>query len=142
VDGSLGDGLITVWKSKADVMEVLGAFDVNGGAGKPRILQLQVAWAASKEDARMAAWQNWRNAAAPPEFLAELKLPGDFDAVTRDIAPGEMDKVIPLIVHAEELLALIDAAGSCGFHEIYIHNISLDQEGFLEFMAREVFPYL
>jgi len=140
--GSWADGLITVWKSKAAVMEVLDAFDVNGGAGKPRVLQLQVAWATNKEVARIAAWQNWRNAAAPSNCLAELKLPRDFDAVTRDIVPEEMDKVIPLIVHGEELLALIDTAGSCGFDEIYIHNVSLDQEGFLWFMAREVFPYL
>jgi probable non-F420 flavinoid oxidoreductase len=140
--GSWADGLITVWKSKAEVMKVLDAFDSNGGAGKPRVLQLQVAWATSKEDARLAAWQNWRNAAAPPDCLAELKKPRDFDAVTRDIRPEEMDEVIPLIVHGAELLALIEAAGLCGFDDVYIHNVSLDQEGFLEFMAREVFPCL
>ncbi|MBW6425203.1 LLM class flavin-dependent oxidoreductase [Rhizobium sp. XQZ8] len=110
--------------------------------GKPRVLQLQVAWATNKEEARIAAWQNWRNAAAPPDCLAELKLPRDFDAVTRGMAPEEIEDVIPLIVHGEELLALIGAAGSCGFEEIYIHNVSLDQEGFLWFMAREVIPYL
>jgi probable non-F420 flavinoid oxidoreductase len=140
--GSWADGLITIRKPKDELMEMVAAFRNNGGAGKPMALQLQLSWAATRDEARQIAWQQWRNAAATPDKLADLRRPEDFDKVTDDVTPEQMEDVMPLITQADELLAVIEEYRPCGFGELYIHNVSRDQEGFIQFMAREVLPAL
>lgn len=140
--GSWVEGLVTVRKPARELRNLVERFRVGGGNEKPLALQLQVSWAANKEDARLAAWDQWRNAAAPSACLADLRLPEDFDAATSDVKPEDIDDVIPLITNGDELLEIIDEAASCGFEEVFIHNVSRDQVGFLRFMERTVLPYL
>ena len=90
----------------------------------------------------MAAWYEWRNAAIKPDVLAELRSPSEFDAASRDVTPQEMKEFIPLITRGDELLDLVEECTSCGFDEIYIHNVSRDQLGFMNFMAEQVFRKL
>jgi probable non-F420 flavinoid oxidoreductase len=140
--GTWAEGLITVPKPKPDLERILRAFKNNGGQGKPLALQLQVAWAESKQEARLAAWDQWRHIAVPTQTLAQLERPEDFDASVRDVRPEEMDDLIPLIDRSDELVQIIRDYTSLGFSEIYIHNISRDQLGFIRFMKDEVLPAL
>ncbi|MGN7295403.1 TIGR03885 family FMN-dependent LLM class oxidoreductase [Rhizobium sp. SAFR-030] len=140
--GSWADGLITVRKSVDDLRRIVQLFRSGGGHGKPLALQLQVAWAENKENARAAAWDQWRNAAAPPACLADLRRPEDFDYATRDVDLEDIDNVIPLITDGDELVEIISDVASCDFGEVFIHNVSRDQLGFLAFMKRQVLPYL
>lgn len=137
--GKWADGLVTVRKPVNELKRVVEAFRSSGGAGKPLALQLQVSWAPTVVEARMAAWHEWRNAAVKSDLLAELRTPAEFDAESRDVTPEKMDELIPLVTRGHELLDLIDEGASCGFDEIYIHNVSRNQRGFLNFMAKEVF---
>jgi probable non-F420 flavinoid oxidoreductase len=139
--GSWSDGLVTVRKPHDQLKELVMRFRSGGGEGKPLALQLQVAWAQSKEEARLTAWNEWRNAAAPPDRLADLAMPADFEKATERVEPDEMEEVIPLITRGEELLEIIDEVSSCGFHEVYIHSVSRDQRGFLTFMESQVLPF-
>jgi probable non-F420 flavinoid oxidoreductase len=139
--GSWAEGLVTVRKPAPELRNLVERFRVGGGNEKPLALQLQVSWAANKEDARLGAWDQWRNAAAPSACLADLQLPEDFDAATSNVKPEDIDDVIPLITNGDELLEIIDEAASCGFEEVFIHNVSRDQVGFLRFMERTVLPY-
>lgn len=86
--GDWDDGLITVRKSKQSMQELVGRFENNGGGCKPLVLQLQVSWAASKEE---AAWEQWRSAAVPPTVLADLKRPKDFEEFTKNLRPEDVD---------------------------------------------------
>lgn len=136
--GKWADGLVTVRKPVKEMKRVVEAFRSSGGSGKPLALQLQVSWAPTVDEARMAAWHEWRNAAVKSDLLAELRTPVEFDAEARDVTPEEMDELIPLITRGYELLDLIDEGASCGFDEIYIHNVSRNQRGFLNFMTEQV----
>ena len=62
--------------------------------------------------------------------------------MTATVRPDEVDEVIPLITRSYQLLDIIEDCSSCGFEEIYIHNVSRDQRAFLNFMARSVLPEL
>lgn len=99
-------------------------------------------WALNEGDARNAAWEEWRSAAVPADCLAELKTPEEFDAVTAAVRPEEIDEVIPLISRADQLLDILQECASCGFDEIYIHNVSRDQYAFMDFMRNAVLPEL
>ena len=140
--GEWADGLVTVKKPADEMKRIVEAFRASGGRGKPLALQLQVSWAPTLDEARMAAWHEWRNAAIKPDVLAELRSPSEFDAASRDVTPQEMKEFIPLITRGDELLDLVEECTSCGFDEIYIHNVSRDQLGFMNFTAEQVFRKL
>lgn len=76
-------------------------------------------------------WHEWRNAAVKPHLLAELKTPAEFDAASRGVTLEETDNFIPLITRGTELFDLVEECASCGFEEVYIHNVSRDQHGFI-----------
>jgi len=136
--GEWADGLVTVRKPMNEMKQMVEAFRTSGGAKKPVALQVQVSWAPTIDEARMAAWHEWRNAAVSPDLLAELKSPVEFDAVSRDVSPEELAEFIPLVTNGRDLLDLIEESTACGFDEVYIHNVSRDQLGFMRFMAEEV----
>jgi hypothetical protein len=129
-----------VRKERAELAEIVERFRAGGGKDRPLALQIQISWAQNLEEARIAAWEQWRNAAAPPSCLAELRTPDDFDAVTQTVKPEDIGDVIPLITQPDELLEIIHECRSCGFGEIYIHNVSRNQLDFFRFMKREVLP--
>ncbi|OLP59753.1 LLM class F420-dependent oxidoreductase [Xaviernesmea oryzae] len=138
--GSWADGLITVRKAPNELAQIVEGFRAFSGKNKPLALQLQISWAEDEEDARSAAWEQWRNAAAPPACLAELQTPDEFDAVTAAVRSRDIDEVIPLITRSDQLLKIIEECSSCGFDEIYIHNVSRDQPAFLNVMRHTVLP--
>jgi coenzyme F420-dependent glucose-6-phosphate dehydrogenase len=140
--GSWTDGLITVRKSPSELATIVDRFRSGGGEGKSLALQVQVSWARDKEEARKIAWHEWRNAAAPPRCLSDLRLPEDFDAVTGGVEPEDIEQFIPLITTGAALIDLIEKSKSLGFEDVFIHNVSRDQLGFLRFMARNVMPSL
>ncbi|CDZ42326.1 Hypothetical protein NGAL_HAMBI1146_50920 [Neorhizobium galegae bv. officinalis] len=90
----------------------------------------------------MAAWHEWRNAAVKPNLLAELKTPREFDAASREVMLEEIDNFIPLITRGTELVELVEECAACGFDELYVHNVSRDQHGFIRFVAEKVFSML
>ena len=134
------DGLLTVRKPREELTKMIDRFRAGGGDGKPVAVQLQVSWGRSNEEARKAAWDQWRVAAASPDCLANLETAHEFDLETQAISPEEMDDVIPLVTTAQQVLDLIEDMKSCRVDEIYIHNVSRDQSAFLEFKASEVMP--
>jgi coenzyme F420-dependent glucose-6-phosphate dehydrogenase len=101
-----------------------------------------VSWANTIGEARVAAWHEWRNSAVKPDLLAELKTPAEFDAASSDVSPEEVDEFIPLITRGSELINLIEECAACGFDEIYVHNVSRNQQGFMDFTAEQVFSKL
>lgn len=140
--GGWSDGLVTVNKPKQKLVEMRDVYRNGGGQGKPLALQVQVSWAETEADARAAAFEEWRNATLPPASLADLAMPHDFENATRHIKPEDIDEVIPLVTDADGLIDLIFVARDCGFEEVFIHNVSRDQMGFIDFMKRQVIPAL
>lgn len=138
--GGWTDGLVTVRKPREELAEIINRFKATGGSGKPLALQLQLSWGRTRDEARIAAWDQWRAAAVPVDHLANLKSPAAFDEVTREVLPDEMERFIPLVTKGEDVLELVAECRSCGVGETYIHNVSRDQKGFLRFMGREVLP--
>lgn len=140
--GGWSDGLVTVNKPKQKLVEMRDVYRHGGGQGKPLALQVQVSWAETEAAARAAAFEQWRNATLPPASLADLPMPEDFERATRHIKPDDIDEVIPLVTVPDRLIELILVAKDCGFEEVFIHNVSRDQIGFINFMKRQVLPAL
>lgn len=140
--GGWADGLITVRKPPEEMKAMIQAFRDGGGHGKPIILQLQICWAKSEEDALDHAYDQWRSNALSAKQNANLTTPEKFDEATKDIQKEDFRKLLYLSSKAEDHINWIKQYQDMGFQDIYIHNTHRDQKSFIEFFGREVLPHV
>jgi coenzyme F420-dependent glucose-6-phosphate dehydrogenase len=134
--GRISDGLITT----APDPELIEAFAKAGGKRKATMGQTAVCWAANEKEARKTALHYWRSTVVPGMLSADLPTPSHFEAATKHATE---DMVAEQIVcgpdkkkHIKAIQEMLDA----GYKQVYLHQIGLDQEGFLEFYHKEILP--
>src|SRR5439155_22561808 len=72
--GEQADGVLSVGGDPI----VVDAFEAAGGRGKPRLVQLDVCWATTDDDARQMVRDWWPNGGVPGPLLSELATPSEF----------------------------------------------------------------
>jgi coenzyme F420-dependent glucose-6-phosphate dehydrogenase len=130
------DGLI----STAPDRELIDAFESAGGTGKPRYGQLTVCWAESEDEAKRIAHEWWPNAAITGDLGQELPLPLHFEQATKMVTPDDVAETVVCGPDPDANLEKIAEFVEAGFDHVYVHQVGPDQEGFLEFYAREIMP--
>jgi coenzyme F420-dependent glucose-6-phosphate dehydrogenase len=139
---SWADGLITTGRRRDEMRSMIEAFHRAGGTGKPIVVQHVLSWAPKLDDARRAAYEQWRFATLPGDRLWDLRMPRDFATATRDVSIDVVTAKIPtsssLAEHAEQLRVYTEL----GVDEVYIHNVGLNQLESIEAFGREVLPVL
>jgi coenzyme F420-dependent glucose-6-phosphate dehydrogenase len=136
--GRIGDGLISV----APEQELAENFEQAGGKGKPRYGHLTVCWAASEEEAKRTAHENWPNAGLEGPLSQELAIPAYFEAAAEMVEPDDLAEALPLGPDPDRHLQAVREFEEAGFDHVYIHQIGADQDGFLDFASRELIPKL
>ena len=134
----LGDGLISTSPDAA----MLAKFDESGGRGKPKVAELTVCWAADERGARRTAHQWWPTAAMESSLSWELPLPKHFEDVATLVTEDAVAKAVICGPDAERHVESITKYADAGYDHVCIHQVGPDQQGFLEFYEREVFPRL
>jgi coenzyme F420-dependent glucose-6-phosphate dehydrogenase len=138
--GGWADGLITANLQREKLKEIIEAFRSGGGDGKPLYLQVHVSFAATDQEARANAFDQWRSNAITAEIAETLRLPEEFDAATEKVRPDDMDQHVRissnLATHAEWLLEYF----AMGFEEIYVHNVGRNQMEFIDAYGTGVLP--
>jgi coenzyme F420-dependent glucose-6-phosphate dehydrogenase len=131
--GRIGDGFVSV----APDEELVQQFERAGGNGKPRYGHLTGCWAASDDEAKRIAHENWPNAALEGPLSQELATPAHFEAAAGMVDPEDLES-LPLGPDPDRWLEAIGEFGDAGFDHVYIHQIGPDQDGFIEFAKREL----
>jgi G6PDH family F420-dependent oxidoreductase len=134
--GRLGDGLVAV----APEEEIVQAFEAGGGSGKPRYGQVTVCWAESEQEARRTAHEWWPNAAIQGDLSQELPLPRHFEQATGGVSEDDVAEMVVCGPDPDAHLEKIREFAEAGFDHVYVHQVGPDQEGFLDFYAREFLP--
>jgi len=145
--GRIADGYITVGASDEKIHALLARFEKGAReAGKdpakmPRIIQLHLSWAESREAAVEQAVREWPNGGmAFPK--ADIRNPEDFAAMAQIVRPenfeGRVFMSADLDAHAAHLQHYIDL----GFDQVYVHNVGRNQQAFIEAFGRSVLPRL
>jgi coenzyme F420-dependent glucose-6-phosphate dehydrogenase len=134
--GRLGDGLVGV----SPQAELVDAFEAAGGAGKPRYGQVQVCWAADEESAKQTALEWFPNIALPGDLSQELPQPAQFEQASELLSEDAMAEIVACGPDPERHLEMIGRFHNAGFDHVYVHQIGPDQEGFMDFYARQVLP--
>jgi coenzyme F420-dependent glucose-6-phosphate dehydrogenase len=136
--GRIGDGLVSL----APERETVELFESSGGAGKPKIGQVEVCFATDDEQARRTACEWWPQTALSGELTQVLPMPAHFEQA---VATAREEDVVEKVTcgpdpdrHAEAVQKFVDA----GYDHVYVHQVGPEQEGFLRFYAQEVLPRL
>jgi G6PDH family F420-dependent oxidoreductase len=131
-----GDGLVG---TSPDV-DAVRRFEAAGGAGKPKLAQLKVAWAPSAEEGRRLAHARWPTSALRGSLLQELATPRLFEAAVTNVTEEQVAKEFVLGPDPEAYLAALADYDRAGFDEVYLTQVGTDQDAFLDFCARELLP--
>ncbi len=145
--GRVADGIITVGAADEKIQNLLARFEKGArDAGKdpatmPRILQLHVSWADSREAATEQAVREWPNGGM--NFgKADIRSPEDFLGMAKLVRPEHFQGRVLISPDLGEHTAQIQHFIDLGFDEIYVHNVGRNQETFIQAYAREVLPAL
>jgi coenzyme F420-dependent glucose-6-phosphate dehydrogenase len=145
--GKYADGIISVGASDEKIKMLLDRFEKGARetgkdpATMPRILQIHVSYAASRDEAVAQAVREWPNGGMPfPK--GDIRNPEDFAEMAKAVRPENFTNRVlmsnDLTEHAAQLQHYIDL----GFTEIYVHNVGRNQEAFIQAYGREVIPAL
>src|SRR4051794_41673769 len=118
------------------------AFERGGGLGKPLYLKVGLSYAKTDAAARTGAHQQWRAAAFPNELLTELRTPREFDQAGRHVRPEDMDAMIRISSSPGRHADWLARDAELGFREIILHNVSTNQEEFIDVFGEKVLPQL
>jgi G6PDH family F420-dependent oxidoreductase len=136
--GRIGDGFI----STAPDDELVSAFEEAGGAGKPKIGMIHVAYDEDEEAGHERAHKLWPNLALAGSGGQELPAPRDFEESAANVTVADVAESTPAGPDPEPYLELIGSYEDAGFTHVYVHQIGDNQEEFSEFAARELMPRL
>ena len=138
--GGWADGLITVARPGDATREVVEAFRDGGGEGKPLYLQIQLSFARDDETARAEAHARWRTNVLDSTVLSELASPAAFDQAASFVRPEDVDGPVRVSADPGRHVEWLAADLELGFERLYLHNVGVDQDRFIEVFARDVLP--
>lgn len=138
--GSWADGLITVVAPQEEMARVVEAFERGGGRGKPLLLQTQVSYAATDEQAAAEAYERWPNSALPAALLADLRLPSDLDLALANTRAEDVAAKVRVSSDPSQHIEWLREAEALGFETTYVHNVATDQRAFIEMYSKHVLP--
>ena len=136
------DALITVAQPAEQLDRVVDAFRSNGGSHKPMFLQVHLAYAPTDEDARAAAFDQWRQNALGSAVLADVRHPSHMESAATHVRPEDMDAVVRISSDPERHVEWLRRDVDRGFERLYLHEVGPDQVRFIETFASDVLPQL
>jgi G6PDH family F420-dependent oxidoreductase len=135
---------------KADVMiatepkaELGEMFDAAGGAGKPRVGQIAVAYDTDRDAAIKRAHEQFRWFGLGWKVNADLPGPPAFESATEFVTPEQVAEQLPCGPDVDEHVTKIKPFIDAGFGEIALVQIGAEhQDEFMGWAERELLPAL
>jgi coenzyme F420-dependent glucose-6-phosphate dehydrogenase len=136
------DGVITTSKPLEELKEFVSEFRKAGGDKKELYLKVQISYHPDKQKAFEGAWEQWRSNIYPSPITADLAMPKHFADVGKLTNPEEIRKHVLIGDSADPFIKEFKAYAELGFDKLFIHNVNLEQEQYIDFFGREVLPAL
>ncbi|KYF89829.1 hypothetical protein BE20_06070 [Sorangium cellulosum] len=84
----------------------------------------------------------WRTNVLPPRLLASLMAPEHFDAAASFVRPEDVVAQVRVSSDVAQHAAWLREDAELGFDTIYVHNVALDQQAFIDAFGARVLPAL
>ena len=138
--GTWTDALITTKQPVETMQRVIDAFREGGGAGKPVFLQVQLSYATTDAEALQTAHAQWGPLMLGSDILADLRTPEQFEAAGKYIRPEDIQDSMLISADIEQHIAWLQECAELGFERMYLHNVNLEQERFIDDFGERVLP--
>ena len=135
------DGLATIAQPHAKLTRMIDAYRDAGGAGK-LVLQVHVSYAKTDEEALAIAHDQWRTNVFAPPVCWDLDTPEAFDEAAKHVPPSAMHDSVLISSDPGRQAAWLAELAALGFDDIYLHNVGVDKELFIDDFAEHVLPQL
>jgi len=140
--GGWSDGLLTVASKPDALRKVIDAFRRGGGEGKPIHLQVALNWAPTESVALKGAFDHWRFVTLGGDIGWELRSPEDFETATRFVRPEDMHDSVLISSDLSRHAAWLQEYAQLGVDHVYLHQVDLNQRGFIDAFGEKVLPQL
>jgi G6PDH family F420-dependent oxidoreductase len=134
--GRIGDGFI----STAPEKDYVKAFEDAGGKGKEKLGMMHCAYDRDAQAGLERAHKLWPNLALKGPLGQELATPSDFEEAAQMVREQDVAETTPHGPDPEPYLEMIRRYEDAGFTHVYIHQIGDNQDEFIAFAQRELFP--
>ena len=88
------------------------------------------------------AHELWPNTALKGPLGQELALPSDFEGAAEMVSEEDVAESTPHGPDADPYLELIRKYADAGFTHVYVHQIGVNQDEFIQFAKQELIPNL
>ena len=136
------DELITISQPLDQLTKVVEAWKQGHGKNKPMMIKWQVSYDRDEEQAKLGAHEQWRTNVFGSDLSSQLRTPLQFEMAAAHVTPDEMSEYVFISNDPEKYLDTINTFRKMGFEKIDIHNVNKNQEGFIDFVGREILPRL
>lgn len=140
--GGWADSLITVAQPIPAVTDVIAAFRSGGGEGKPILIQVQLSYAPTYEEALWVAHEQWRTNVFGSSVMSDLRMPGDYASAAAFVTPEDVAESVIVSSDLGEQRDRIQEFAELGFDQIFLHDVHRDQESFIRDFGSKVLPEL
>ncbi|MET1754764.1 TIGR03557 family F420-dependent LLM class oxidoreductase [Novosphingobium sp. RD2P27] len=117
-------------------------FKKKSGKSGPAYGEVTLAWAPSEEEGRRIAHERFRFGALGWSVNSELRDVEGFEAATQFVRPEDLEGSMPMGPDPEVHLKVIREWMDAGFDHLVLLGPGDDQEGFISFCEKELFPKL
>ena len=138
--GEWADGLMTLGAPPDALEQIVDAFRRGGGEGKPVFVQHALSWAATDEEARRGAHEQWRFSALGAEVLPILQTPAQFDAASKFVTPDDVAKGVKVSADLAQHAAWLEDYIEAGIDAVYVFNVNTNQREFIDAFGERVLP--
>jgi G6PDH family F420-dependent oxidoreductase len=123
--------------------ELIEMFEEAGGAGKPKVGQIALAYDTDRETAIQRAHEQFRWFGLGWKVNADLPNPESFEAATQFVTPEQVAEALGCGADVEEHVETIRPFVDAGFTEVALVQIGADQQAdFIGWAERELLPAL
>ncbi len=134
------DGLITVHQEHKELKDLVDTFRKAGGEGKPVFLKVQLAYSKSVEEARKGAFDQWRTNIFHSTVLGEMRTVEQFDALGEMVTMEKVESMVRISSDIQQHIDWIKRDMELGFDKIILHQVTREQELFLNDFGEKVLP--
>lgn len=138
--GRWADGMITTSQPPEGLRGMIEAFRRGGGNGKPIMVKAQLSYARDHKTADRGGWEQWRTHVFPSSITTEIEHPEQFDALSKNVRMEDVREKVFISSDAGKHAEMIQRYIDMGVTDIYLHNVNLRQEEFIDDFGRKVLP--
>jgi G6PDH family F420-dependent oxidoreductase len=136
--GQIGDGLVSL----APQQDTIEQFESSGGAGKPKVGQVEVCFAGDEGEGRRIAHEWWPQTALAGELTQVLPMPAHFEHAVATVREEDVAAKVTCGPDPDRHAAAVQQFVDAGYDHVYVHQVGPEQERFLDFYAQQVLPRL